>query len=378
MKPPENVLLVIRRSLGDVLAISPVVDILTRRFPGTAIDLLVNKNTVPAARLLGRINSIVPFSDNPLAGKTAGAVAGQIRLIRKIFRRYDLAIAFTTNERSNIYAYLAGRTAVGSREPTLAKNWWHRILLDAGYRFNPKRHILENNLEPLRRLDLPIDRVVISASYSDKARQRGQQILNDFATGPFVIFHPVGRFQCKSYPKSQRNILLRLLDSLDLPILVTGGESELDRRAAAEIPPLKNVRSLIGKISLEECAFLTHRALAYVGVDTFNCHLAAAFNKAIFVMFGPTIPEIWSPWSNALQTAGRFSPPVQTYGDVTLFQSSRECVPCGHSKCGERDRISPCMEDIEPHTVFNEFRRWLSNPLSENHEQEKTTAILPA
>ena len=169
-----------------------------------------------------------------------------------------------------------------------------------------------------------------------------------------------------------------MLDSLGLPIIVTGGQSEIDRQVASEMPALKNVHSLIGKISLQECAALTHRSLAYVGVDTFNCHLAAAFNKPIFVMFGPTIPEIWSPWSNALQTAGRLAPPVQTYGDITLFQSSRECVPCGHSKCGELDRNSPCMADIDPHFVFNGVQRWLSRSISENHEQAKNATILPA
>jgi heptosyltransferase III len=302
----------------------------------------------------------------------------QIKLIRKIFRRYDLAIAFTTNERSNIYAYLAGRTSVGTREPTFSKNWWHRMLLDKGYQYHSQRHILENNVEALRQLDINIDRIFLSACYSDEVKQRVQQRLKDMAIDRFIIFHPAGKFQCRLYPEKPRSILLQLLDSLGIPIIVTGGKSEIDRQVAAQMPALKNVHSLIGKISLEECAALTDMSLAFVGVDTFNCHLAAAFNKPIFVLFGPNIPEIWSPWSNALQRAGRRDAPVQTYGDITIFQSSLECVPCGHSaRCGERDRLSPCMADIDPHTVFNEVRRWLSKSQSESQENAKTT-ILPA
>jgi heptosyltransferase-3 len=373
MKPPEKVLLIIRRSLGDVLAISPVVDILHRRFSDVSIDLLVNKDTVPAACLLDGINKIIPFDDNLLQNKTLPAVVMQIKLIGEIFRKYDLAIAFTTNERSNVYAYLAGRTSVGMMEPNRLKNWWHRILLDEGYRFNHKSHILENNLEALHILGITIERILLSASYSGKARQRVQEMLNAFTVGPFIIFHPTGRFLCKSYPPKNRNILLHLLDSLDVPIIVTGGKSEIDLKFASEIPALKKVHSLIGKISLEECAALTDMSLAYVGVDTFNCHLASAFNKPMFVMLGPTIPEIWSPWSNALQTAGSRSQTVQTYGCITLFQSSIECAPCGHSKCGDSDRYSLCMDDIDPYTVFDAVKRRLSELKPENHEDAKTT-----
>jgi len=373
MTPPDNILLIIRRSFGDVLAISPVINILKRRFPNVSIDLLVNGDTVAAAKLLNNVNKIIPF-DHQLSASKAGVLAMDIRLIRKIFRQYDLAIAFTTNERSNIFAYLAGRVSVGTMEPTFSKNWWHKMLLSAGYHFNPTCHILENNVESLRKLDINIDKIILSARYSDEAKKNVQQILNKRNIDRFIIFHPAGKFLSRLYPEKPRNTLLQLLDSLAIPIIMTGGNSKIDQAVEDETPALKNVHSLIGKISLEECAALTDMSLAFIGVDTFNGHLAAAFNKPMFVIFGPNKPEIWSPWSNALQRGGQQASPVQTYGAITLFQSSLECVPCGHSaRCGDRDRLSPCMADIDPHTVFNEVRTWLFKYQSESHENEKTT-----
>lgn len=376
MKPPENVLLIIRRSLGDVLALSPVIDILTRRFPGVSIDLLVNENTVAAAKLLHNVNAIIPFDDDLTAKMSLGAMAMQVKIVRKIFQKYDLAISFTSNERSNIFAFLAGRISAGKREESFSRNWWHRLLLDVGYHNGRKRHILENNTQILRSLGIDVDRVILSARYSSEAKKKVQQILKDMAIEQFIIFHPTGRFLCKLYPEKPRNILLQLLNSLDIPIIVTGGNSTIDQQAAAEIPELKNVHSLIGRISLEECAALTDMSLAFVGVDTFNCHLAAAFNKPIFVMFGPTNTEIWSPWSNVLQRGGRGGAAVQTYGDVTIFQSSLECVPCGRSaRCGDHDRLSECMASIEPHTVFNVVKHWLLKSLPESRENAKTTIL---
>ena len=181
----------------------------------------------------------------------------QIGLLQKIFRRYDLAIAFTTNERSNLYAFFAGRTSIGAREKVFAKNWWHRLLLDGGYLIDPQRHILENNLSALSTLGISIDRIVLSATYAGASGQKVQQMLKDFGMDRFIIFHPSGRYRCKSYPEQQRNSLLRLLDSLNIPIIVTGGHSDIDRQVAATLPELKNVRSFIGRLSLEECAALT-------------------------------------------------------------------------------------------------------------------------
>jgi len=122
MKPPETILLIIRRSLGDVLAVSPVVDILARRFASASIDLLVNQDTAAAANLLKGIRNIIAFDDGALKTTPVSSFMMQIGLLQKIFRRYDLAIAFTTNERSNLYAFFAGRTSIGAREKVFAKN----------------------------------------------------------------------------------------------------------------------------------------------------------------------------------------------------------------------------------------------------------------
>ncbi len=360
MKIPENILLIIRRSLGDVLAMSPVVDILSRQFPNVSIDLLVNSDTVAAAELLNGIHHIIAFEEDASKSNFLFSLKMQISLMRRIFRKYDLAISFTTNERSNLYAFLAGRTSIGAMEPIFAKNWWHRLLLHSGYLISPEKHILENNLTALRGLGITIDRIILSARYTEPSRQKVQQILKDLSIDRFIIFHPAGRFLCKSYPQNLRNSLLHLLDSLNIPVIVTGGKSEIDWQVAASIPALKNVRSLIGRLSLEECAALTDQSLGYVGVDTFNCHLAAAFNKPVFVMFGPTLPEIWSPWSNELQRGGRRGFAIQTYGNITLFQSARDCIPCGHSQCEKIDRNAPCMEAIDPRTVFEAVKHWLS------------------
>ena len=44
----------------------------------------------------------------------------------------------------------------------------------------------------------------------------------------FIIFHPSSKEDYKIYPQSLRHELLSLLSQLDIPIIVTGGNSDVD------------------------------------------------------------------------------------------------------------------------------------------------------
>ena len=50
-------------------------------------------------------------------------------------------------------------------------------------------------------------------------------------------------------------------------------------------------------------------------------HIASAQNKRIFAIFGPTKLSMWAPWSNQLQLSATNDKPVQSYGNVTIFQA---------------------------------------------------------
>lgn len=164
----------------------------------------------------------------------------------------------------------------------------------------------------------------------------------------------------KIYPPAQRNRLLNLLKKLDLPIVATGGSSPLDSRISSDLPKEKWVHDLAGLTSLDEFGALCRMARCYIGMDTFNTHLAAALNTRVFAIYGPTLLSRWSPWSNDLQRGAKGRDPVQTYGQITIFQAGMDCVPCGKVGCDDQGGASICLERIDPESVFEEVRQWLS------------------
>ena len=106
---------------------------------------------------------------------------------------------------------------------------------------------------------------------------------------------------------------------------------------------------------------MSELAIAYIGMDTLNMHMAASQNKRIFAIFGPTNLKMWSPWSNHVKTSTRVNTPLQTYGRNTIFQANMQCVACGNAGCDDMHGRSDCLYEIPPKIIFSEIKDWLEN-----------------
>jgi len=356
----KRILIIIRRSNGDVLLTSPLINGLHKNFPRAEIDLLVNQDTLEIAKLLKHVNTIRTYSYKWREKGFGAFLLREFTFIYSIFRKYDLAISLTANDRSNVYAFLAGRTSIGESEATWKRLWWRRVLLTHVHVFRPDKHILFNNLASLEILKIPEGRAEVTLRYSEQARTRVRGLLKEEGIDDFIIFHPVARFGFKIYPRELRDKLLRDMNSLGVPIVITGGKGPLDLKVSGELPDLSHCHNFIGKTTFEEFAALTDLSMGYVGMDTVNMHMAAALGKRVFAVFGPTKPYQWAPWSNALQSHAQESKPLQTYGNITLFQADMPCVPCGLAGCDDNDGIAKCLYEIPPGNIFEEIKKWFA------------------
>ena len=355
----KKILIIIRRSLGDVLATSPMVNILHKEFPGCAIDLLVNEDTIGMAYSIRHINQAYSYS---YAWREKGwweCIKNEFSLIRSIVGKYDLAISLTGNERSTIYAILAGKTSIAATDKKLEKSWWRRTFLTHTYLFDANKHIVLSNLASIAPLGIKVDGIELSACYYNSVRQSVKKMLDDKGIGNFLIFHPSARFKYKIYPRHLRDKLLGYLSNLGISIVITGGKSDLDREISSNLPTYPNVHNFINKTTLGEAIALTDLSMGYVGMDTFNMHIAAALNKKAVAIFGPTLPQMWSPWSNSLQTYANETKPIQRYGNITLLQADMPCVACGLAGCDDKACLSECLYEISPETILAEVKRLL-------------------
>ena len=355
MKSLKKILLIIQRSNGDVFLSASLIHELYKFYNSPQIDLLVNDDTLEIAKLLPNIHSIYTFSYKQ---KKDNRIKQEIKLISSIFKNYDLSINLTSSDRSVMYAILAGKKSISSIEYNNKKSWWKKILLNKYYFFDLSKHILLNNLEPLKLLNIHHDNLQKSFDISDEVLKKISEKLKNKSIHSFVIFHPSAQYQYKIYPQNLRDELLNQLNGLGIPILVTGGNNTIDRDIKKQIPSLPNVYNFIGETTIEEYFALAFLSEAYIGMDTLNMHIAASLNKRIFAIFGPTNLRMWSPWSNKLRLSATHDMPIQTYGNITIFQASMPCVACGKAGCDDKQGVSECLYNIKPSIIYDELLKW--------------------
>jgi len=353
----QSILIIVQRSNGDVFLSSPLIEGLFQAYGGPRIDLLVNSDTLPIARTLPHIEKIHLFSYTD-AG--TGRRTKTTDLLKKIFRRYDLSINLTASDRSVLFALAAGQKAISAVESDWQKSWWKRLLLSAHYDFDSSRHIIENNTAALDLLGIGSGKPTVRSFFSESAAKSAGRMLADRGVRECIIVHPGAQYDYKVYPEKLRNELLEQLDSLGVPLVVTGSKSALDLEIKRRLPKFTNVHDLIGQTTLEELIALSERSIAYIGADTLTMHIAASQNKRIFAIYGPTMLSMWSPWCNELCSGIRTNGPLQTYGNVTIFQADMPCVACGKAGCDDHHGVSECLYHIDPNIIFNEIREWLT------------------
>jgi heptosyltransferase-3 len=355
LKNPKKILIIIQRSNGDVFLSASTIKRLYEFYDSPKIDLLVNDDTFAVAKLIPFIRKIHTFSYKE---KKKNRWKQEKNIFFSIFRKYDLSICLTASDRSVLYAIFSGRKSISAVEIVNKKSWWKKYFLSNYYFFDQSRHILLNNLEPLNLLKINHENKQYDIGFSDEAYKSIQKKLEAINVSSFFIFHPSSQYEYKVYPKNLRNDLLDKLNKLGVPIIITGGINPLDSKIKIQLPFLKNVYDFIGMTSLEEYIALSSISLGYIGMDTLNMHIAASQNKRIFAIFGPTNIGMWSPWSNQLMSSATKDQPVQTYGNVTIFQADLSCVACGKSGCNNNHGNSDCLDKINPITVFNTIENW--------------------
>jgi len=109
MAPPRRSILVISlRYFGDVLLTTPLIRSLRRGFEGAAIDVLLNAGTEGILEGNPDVRAVLTIAEHP-------GVSGHLELVRRLWRRYDLAVIAETGDRPHLYGWIAASQRAGRR-----------------------------------------------------------------------------------------------------------------------------------------------------------------------------------------------------------------------------------------------------------------------
>jgi heptosyltransferase-1 len=334
----KKLLLVKMSALGDVVMTLPTLAALKERYPGAALDWLVEPAAAGILTGLPALNRVL-VSPRPMLQKMIAA--GRLMAAKRLFtdfRRelrqtdYDVVLDLQGLLKSGLMVGLArGRRKVGFAR---AREGSHLFLNEKMPPYDPERHAVSRYLDAAAYLgaDAPL-----SASPYFKppstAWQRAETLLHPAAGSGLVVFNPGAKWATKRWPLDHwRALARRLAREGSWKLAVTGGaEDAAPAEAIAEAAGPGAALNLCGRTSLPELAAVMARARLVVSADTGPLHLAAAVGAGGLALFGPTKPQRTGPWG----------------GDFEILHPPRPCLGCLRKKCP-----LPCLADLNPETVW--------------------------
>ena len=333
----RRILIIKWSALGDVAIASAIMEDICRAFPDATIHL----NTLPsAARLFThdpRFHDIVAID----VRDTKQRLRRHIQWLRRIRAgRYDLLVDLQRTDHTRIL--LALLLLTGHRIP---HRWGQRggfpYTLQPGDR-DPQSHVFHRMRSMLAAAGIAAvaERPVLHVPVAEKEQARAALREHRLQPLRFAVFLPGSQTQsrpkrwgARRYAELGKLLRARGMDK----IAVIGGPEEVDE-CAAIVDAINsgddgaavnlNMLPLLQIIPVCEAAF------CIVANDTGNAHIAAAADRPMVMICGPTDPRRVKPM-------GR---------NVRAVQAELDCVNCYGKTCRMATR-PVCMERITPECI---------------------------
>ena len=343
-------LMVVCRYLGDVLLATPLAESLCRA--GYRVDWVVAPGTESILEQQSCADQVF------VTGPTS-PLRQQLDTGRRLWRKYDLAFALPSNDRSMLLSLAASRTVHAMIPANRRQDAWKRHVSKVWADYTPGAHMVALACNLAEASHLPACRDV-QIQWSEDDMQQVFASLPWAENTPFLHIHPFARWPYKWWRKAAWQQLIQAALDRDLKVVLTGSPTELDKaeEIVTNFPP-SDVHIAAGTFNWRQLACLSKYAAAYIGMDTANTHLAAAAGANVVALFGPTDPRIWGPWPNGFAGSSPWqasSPDgIQRQGNISLLQGRQDCIPCQLEGCDKRqDSISLCLKEMQADWVWGE------------------------
>jgi heptosyltransferase-3 len=333
IKLPANprILVIALRRLGDVLLTTPLIRSIKLAFPAASIDALVFAGTQGILAGNPDLAEIIAIPSRPSARET-------LDVVRRVGRRYDLALSTQSGDRPTMLAWIAGRQSAGPVEAAgfaaTIKGW----ALTRSYVRDRKQHRVRDVLRLAELVAIPAIAEIVCPS--------GDVRSDSLPPRPYAVVHATPMFIYKRWTVDGWRELASALHRRGLGVIVSGAPSDV--AYLDEVWRGCDVMRFDGRLDWPELTAVIRGAQVYIGPDTAITHLAAATGVLTVALYGPTDPSLWGPWPvGGLDRVWSAAGTIQQRGNVWLVQNPLPCLPCQLEGCERRlDSFSRCLDEL--------------------------------
>jgi heptosyltransferase I len=335
-------------SLGDVIQALPVLRLLKLHLPASEIFWWIDSALAPLLEGDPNLAGIVRF-ERKRWGKPQHwpEMLRSIRWLRA--EKFDLVIDLQCLLRSGAFAWLAnGKFLIGLDEVREGARGFYDLTIP---RKSFRTHAVDWYLSVLPPLGVPVHEnfnwLPERPQVADEVKRKWFSENLKFKTqnSKLILLQPGARWENKRWPVNYFSQLVRLLaekfPAAHFAILGSGEDKQLAKIISNAAP--ERCLNLCGATSLPEMIEWVRLCDLIVTNDTGPMHAAAALNKPIVALFGPTEPRRTGP-----------------YGQLeNVLRLELPCSPCLKSFCTWKNPIE-CLNAISPAMVFERAQKLLN------------------
>jgi heptosyltransferase-2 len=306
----NRILVITLSNVGDIILTTPVINALSKEFPGVRIDVMVGPQGRDIFNKDPRIFKVIIYDKHLPIGEKRRL---QLKL-KKL--RYDLVVDI----RNTVFPILIApkyRTATIQRFP---------------------RAVMHSRARHLHRLkSLGIENVE-NVSYIHITKEDEEHVDNLIKENgikePIVVVNAGAKSHLKRWsPEGFAEVADRLITECKASVVLVGLKEDEAIVKDVTSRMKQNPYVLVDKTNIRQLAALLKRAKLLVTNDSAPLHLGCAVGVKVAALFGPTDPNKYGP-------TGEF--------DVVI-KEKLSCAPCEKAECV---RNYECMKLITPDAVF--------------------------
>ncbi|MEH0157793.1 glycosyltransferase family 9 protein [Limibacter armeniacum] len=327
----KKVLIIRFSSIGDIVLTTPVIRTLKTQLEGVEVHYCTKKGYKGILEHNPYVDKLHLFDGD------LGELVKQLK-----DEKFDFVVDLHNNLRTSII-----KTRLGVKSKAFNKlNWEKWLYVNMKIDKMPNVHIVDRYMEAVKPLGVKMDALGLDYFIPEKDEVE-LTWLPESHREKYVVYAIGGQHATKQLPFEK---MVELCDKIQQPIMLLGGpeDKELGDKIVAffdqtkgdpsynegleKLKKNKLVFNGCGKFNLNQSASVVKQAYAVFTHDTGMMHIAAAFKKNIYSIWGNTTPQL-----------GMY--PYRT--QFTVFENTKlDCRPCskiGYSKCPKGH--FKCMND---------------------------------
>ena len=320
LKTIKKILLIRFSSIGDIVLTTPIIRCVKQQL-NAEIHFLTKE--VFAGLVLS----------NPNISKVI-TIKSKVAEVKKQLQaeNYDFVIDLHHNLRTAQVKIILKKPSASFPKLNI-KKW---LVVNTPINLLPKTHIVDRYFETVKSLGITNDKKGLDY-FIPLADQIPTSALPISHEKNFIAFTTGTLKATKQLPL---NKMIAIIQHCNLPVIMLGSQNDFELAGKVEKACGEMVFNACGKYNLNESASIIQQAAFVIAHDTGLMHIAAAFKKKIFSVWGNTIPEFG------------MAPYLPGIGSEIIEIKNLDCRPCsklGFDECPKGH--FRCMNDIDV-TIF--------------------------